>query len=188
MRAYVGVGTNLGDRWAHLALAARALSAAPRTAVVGASRVFETAPLGPPQPNFLNAVLELETGLTPRALLRELQAVETQAHRLRRRRWGPRTLDLDLLLHGGATVHEPGLAVPHPGVAHRRFVLAPLARARAGSPRAGHRAHRGRAPRRASALGRGRGGALPAALSGRTPPRTGAPGRLAGPCARRATG
>jgi len=127
MRAYVGVGTNLGDRWAHLALAARALSAAPRVALVRASRVLDTAPLGPPQPRFLNAALELETGLTPRALLRLLQAIEAEALRRPSVRWGPRSLDLDLLLAGDLTLAEPGLVLPHPGLASRRFVLQPLA-------------------------------------------------------------
>lgn len=127
MRAYVGVGTNLGDRWAHLALAARALAAAPRVALVRASRVLDTAPLGPPQPRFLNAALELETGLTPRQLLLLLQAVEREALRRPAVRWGPRSLDLDLLLVGDLAVQAPGLRVPHPGLASRRFVLAPLA-------------------------------------------------------------
>lgn len=127
MRAYIGVGTNLGDRWAHLALAARALAAAPRVALVRASRVVDTAPLGPPQPRFLNAALELETGLPPRQLLRVLQAVEREALRRPSVRWGPRSLDLDLLLMGDLQLAEPGLRLPHPGLAARRFVLAPLA-------------------------------------------------------------
>ena len=127
MRAFIAVGTNLGDRWAHLALAARGLSTAPRTALVAASRVFESAPLGPPQPRYLNAVLEVETGLTPRGLLGVTQAIEAQAHRRRDLRWGARTLDLDLLLCGDLEVRERGLTVPHPGLPERRFVLAPLA-------------------------------------------------------------
>jgi 2-amino-4-hydroxy-6-hydroxymethyldihydropteridine diphosphokinase len=127
MRAYVGAGSNLGDRWANLALAARALRAVPRVALLRASRVVESAPLGPPQPRYLNAVLELETGLPPRALLRELQAVEARALRRRDVRWGARTLDLDLLLQGEARLSEPGLTLPHPALAERRFVLAPLA-------------------------------------------------------------
>jgi 2-amino-4-hydroxy-6-hydroxymethyldihydropteridine diphosphokinase len=127
MRAYVAVGSNLGDRWAHLALAARGLRATPGVAVVRASRVHETAPMGPPQPSYLNAVLELETTLGPERLLAALQAVERAALRLRDVRWGPRTLDLDLLLHGDAVVRKEALTVPHPGLASRRFVLAPLA-------------------------------------------------------------
>src|SRR5512137_1325599 len=100
MRAFVAVGSNLGDRWARLALAARELRAAPGVAVVRASRVWDTAPLGPPQPRYLNAVLELETTRTPRSLLELLRSVEAAAGRRRDVRWGARTLDLDLLVVG----------------------------------------------------------------------------------------
>jgi 2-amino-4-hydroxy-6-hydroxymethyldihydropteridine diphosphokinase len=127
MRAFVALGTNLGDRWGHLRLAARALRAAPGVAVVRASRAWDTAPLGPPQPRYLNAVLELETTLTPRRLLALLQEVEGRAGRRRDVRWGARTLDLDLVLHGDRRLAEPGLVVPHRALAGRRFVLAPLA-------------------------------------------------------------
>ncbi len=128
MRAFVAVGTNLGDRWGHLAHAARALRAEPRIALLRGSRVYDTAPLGPPQPRYLNAVLELETELPAPALLAVLQRVE-RAHGRRRDgpRWTARTLDLDLLLAGEALVQRAGLVVPHPGLASRRFVLAPLA-------------------------------------------------------------
>jgi 2-amino-4-hydroxy-6-hydroxymethyldihydropteridine diphosphokinase len=128
MRAYVGVGTNLGDRWANLARAARGLRAAPRVAPLRASRVWDTPPLGPPQPRYLNAVVEVEADLPPEALLGALQRIERDAGRTRGgARWGARTLDLDLLLLGDLVVRRPGLAVPHPGLASRRFVLAPLA-------------------------------------------------------------
>jgi 2-amino-4-hydroxy-6-hydroxymethyldihydropteridine diphosphokinase len=127
VRAYVAVGSNLGDRWARLAQAARALRAAPGVAVARASRVWDTAPIGPPQPRYLNAVLELETTRTPAALLAALQAIERAAGRVRDVRWGPRTLDLDLLVAGSWVVRAPGITVPHPELAHRRFVLAPLA-------------------------------------------------------------
>jgi 2-amino-4-hydroxy-6-hydroxymethyldihydropteridine diphosphokinase len=127
MRAYVAVGSNLGDRWARLAMAARALRAAPGVAVVRASRVWDAAPIGPPQPRYLNAVLELETTRTPRSLLGLLREVETAAGRTRDVHWGARTLDLDLLLVGDLVVQEPDLVVPHPGMDGRRFVLAPLA-------------------------------------------------------------
>lgn len=128
MRAYVGVGSNLGDRWANLALAARVLRASGAAAIVSASRVWDTAPLGPPQPRYLNAVLELETRLGPRALLQLLLAAERGANRRRDGgRWGARTLDLDLLLYEDRRIDEPGLLVPHPGIASRAFVLAPLA-------------------------------------------------------------
>jgi len=126
MRAFVAVGSNLGDRWGRLALAARALRAAPGVAVVQASRVWDAAPLGPPQPRYLNAVLELETTRTPGSLLGLLRQVEREAGRTRDVHWGARTLDLDLLLVGELVVQEPGLSVPHPELARRRFVLAPL--------------------------------------------------------------
>jgi len=127
MRAYVAVGSNLGDRWARLAQAARALRSAPGVAVVRASRVWDAAPVGPPQPRYLNAVLELETTRTPRSLLGLLREVESAAGRTRDVHWGARTLDLDLLLVGGLVVREPDLVVPHPAMEGRRFVLAPLA-------------------------------------------------------------
>jgi 2-amino-4-hydroxy-6-hydroxymethyldihydropteridine diphosphokinase len=127
MRAFVGVGSNLGDRWARLALAARALRATPRLALVRASRVWDSAPVGPPQPRYLNAVLELETELPPRELLAALRQVERAAGRERRVRWGARTLDLDLLLYADLALEAAGLTVPHPAIASRRFVLAPLA-------------------------------------------------------------
>ncbi len=128
MRAYVGVGTNLGDRWAQLAFAARALRAEPQVALVRASRVYDTAPIGPPQPRYLNAVLELETGLAPHALLAALQRIEAAGGRTRAGpRWSARTLDLDVLLAGDQVIRTPDLVVPHPGLVHRRFVLAPLA-------------------------------------------------------------
>jgi 2-amino-4-hydroxy-6-hydroxymethyldihydropteridine diphosphokinase len=130
MRAFVAVGTNLGDRWARLVAAGRALREAPGVAVVRASRVWDTAPLGPPQPRYLNAVLELETTRTPASLLRLLREVEQAAGRLRDVRWGPRTLDLDLLLVGDLVVRTPELTIPHPEMERRRFVLAPLAELR----------------------------------------------------------
>ncbi len=128
MRAYVGVGSNLGDRWAHLSRAARAIRAEPRVALVRASRVWDTAPLGPPQPRYLNAVLELECMVPATALLAILQRIERDVGRRRRgARWGARTLDLDLLLFGDEVIRAPALVVPHPGIVSRRFVLAPLA-------------------------------------------------------------
>jgi len=127
MRAYVGVGSNLGDRWAHLAQAARGLRSSPRVAVVRASRVWETEPMGPPQPAYLNAVLELETRLAAEGLHELMRLVEDGAGRRRGGRWEARTLDLDLLLFGDEGVDLPDLRVPHPGLAERRFVLVPLA-------------------------------------------------------------
>jgi 2-amino-4-hydroxy-6-hydroxymethyldihydropteridine diphosphokinase len=144
MRAYVAVGSNLGDRWGRLAQAARALRAAPGVAVLRASRVWDSAPIGPPQPRYLNAVLELETTRTPGSLLALLREVEGAAGRTRDVHWGARTLDLDLLLHGDLLVRQPGLTVPHPGMAERRFVLAPLAELRPELPVPGADASVGR--------------------------------------------
>jgi 2-amino-4-hydroxy-6-hydroxymethyldihydropteridine diphosphokinase len=96
-------------------------------AVTRASRVYDAEPLGPPQPRYLNAVLELETSLTAPALLDLLRRTELAAGRKRGARWSARTLDLDLLLYGYLVLDTPGLAVPHPGIACRRFVLEPLA-------------------------------------------------------------
>ncbi len=128
MRAYVGVGSNLGDRWASLALAARALRAEPRVSLLRGSRVWDAAPLGPPQPRYLNAVLELEALGPAAALLRVLQRIEREGGRKRTSvRWSARTLDLDLLLFGDEVIRTARLVVPHPALVARRFVLAPLA-------------------------------------------------------------
>jgi 2-amino-4-hydroxy-6-hydroxymethyldihydropteridine diphosphokinase len=127
MRAYVGVGTNLGDRWQYLALAARALRSTPGVAVTRLSRVYDTRALDDRQPRYLNAVIELETSLQAEQLLSVLLGVEQTAHRRRDVRWGPRTLDLDLLLYEDRVFRTPTLSVPHPGLLSRRFVLGPLA-------------------------------------------------------------
>lgn len=127
-RAAVGLGSNLGDRRAHLAGALRRLAAA--GPLVAVSSLYETAPIGgPAQGSFLNAVAVVEAGLTPRALLDVFLGIEREAGRRRRVRWGPRSLDLDLLLYDRAVVDEPGLQVPHPRLGGRRFVLEPLAEA-----------------------------------------------------------
>jgi 2-amino-4-hydroxy-6-hydroxymethyldihydropteridine diphosphokinase len=123
VRAYVGLGANLGDREAAILRAAELLPAA------RLSRIRETAPWGyADQPPYLNAVAEVETDLGPRAFLDRLLGIERDLGRLRLGpRWGPRTIDLDLLLHGDAVVDEPGLTVPHPRLHERLFVLEPLA-------------------------------------------------------------
>ncbi len=124
--AAVGLGSNLGDRRARLAAAVRRLGAA--GTVVGVSSLYETAPIGgPAQGPFLNAVTVVDTGLTPRALLDHCLAVEREAGRRRRIRWGPRSLDLDLLLYDELIVDEADLQVPHPRMHERLFVLVPLA-------------------------------------------------------------
>jgi len=124
--AYVGLGSNLGDRSAHLLLGLSALSRLPDTHLLRLSPVYETEPVGPPQPPYLNLVAELETELAPRALLGEMLAIERALGRERRERWGPRTLDLDLLLYGDLVLEEEGLTVPHPRLHQRAFVLVPL--------------------------------------------------------------
>ena len=126
--AYLGIGSNLGDRAAHLQGAVRGLAATPGVTVVGVSAVYETAPVGgPPQPDYLNAAVAVRTALSARELLGVAQRLERDADRVRAERWGPRTLDVDVLLVAGEEVHEDDLDVPHPRLAERGFVLAPLA-------------------------------------------------------------
>jgi 2-amino-4-hydroxy-6-hydroxymethyldihydropteridine diphosphokinase len=126
VRAYVGLGSNLGDRAAYLLLGLSALSRLPKTHLLRLSPVYETDPVGPPQPPYLNMVAELETELSPTGLLAEMLRVEKALGRERRERWGPRTLDLDLLLYGDLVLEEAGLSVPHPRLHERAFVLVPL--------------------------------------------------------------
>lgn len=127
-RAYLGLGANLGDRAGALQRAVNSLMRVPRVAVVAVSGVYVTEPVGgPEQPEFYNAVVAIETGLTARELLELAQRLETDAHRVRHQRWGPRTLDVDVLLVGDLQVDEPDLVVPHPRMWERGFVLAPLA-------------------------------------------------------------
>lgn len=128
-RAYVALGANLGDREATIRQAVEALAADPAIEVVAVSTLRETDPVGYlDQPRFLNGAAELETELPPRALLERLLAVEASLGRTREGpAMGPRTIDLDLLLHGDAVVDEPGLELPHPRLHERRFALEPLA-------------------------------------------------------------
>ena len=127
-RAYLGLGSNLGDRLAHLQAAVDGLARAPGIEVAAVSPVYETVPVGgPPQDDYLNAVVALDTELTPRALLDVAQRLEADEHRVRRERWGPRTLDVDVLVVGDEVVDEPDLVVPHPRLRDRAFVLVPLA-------------------------------------------------------------
>jgi 2-amino-4-hydroxy-6-hydroxymethyldihydropteridine diphosphokinase len=129
-RAYVGLGSNLGDRESTIRSALSELGAAPGVEVVAVSTLVDTEPVGYlDQPRFLNAVAALETGLSPRDLLDLLLALEARFGRDRAvvPAQGPRTLDLDLLLYGDAEIDEPGLRVPHPRLHERGFVLGPLA-------------------------------------------------------------
>lgn len=121
-RAYIALGSNLGDRDAHLAHARARLAALPGTRLVGVSSIEETAPLGPvAQPPYLNQMVLLETTLTPAELLAECRAIEAERGRVRRERWGPRTLDLDIVRYGARTVREPDLIIPHPELPQRGF-------------------------------------------------------------------
>jgi len=129
-RAYVGLGSNLGDREATIRAALAELEAADGVDVVAVSTLVDTAPVGyTDQPRFLNAAAALESRLSPRELLELLLAVEARFGRDRSLvpAQGPRTLDLDLLLYGEARIHEPGLEIPHPRLHERAFVLGPLA-------------------------------------------------------------
>jgi 2-amino-4-hydroxy-6-hydroxymethyldihydropteridine diphosphokinase len=122
-RAFLGLGSNLGDRAAHLRAAVAALDG-----VVAVSPVYETAPVGgPEQGAYLNLVVELDARVDARGLLEACRALEAAAGRVREERWGPRTLDVDVLWVDGEIVDEPDLQVPHPRMWERRFVLAPLA-------------------------------------------------------------
>jgi 3-oxoacyl-[acyl-carrier protein] reductase len=135
--AYLALGSNLGDRRANLQEALRLLAERPGVVVTRVSSFFETAPVGGPpgQGNYLNAAAEVQTDLPPRQLLDWLLDVERRLGRVRQERYGPRTVDLDLLLYGDQVLDEPGLLVPHPRLHERRFVLEPLAEI---APRAVH--------------------------------------------------
>ena len=128
-RALIALGSNLGDRAAYLEHAIAALRAAPGIVSVRASRFHETAPVGGPpgQGAYLNAAAAVETTLGPEALLEVLLTIESELGRIREERWGPRTIDLDLLLYEDCVISTPRLMLPHPRMHDRRFVLAPLA-------------------------------------------------------------
>lgn len=127
-RAYLSLGSNQGDCLALLREAEAQLDATPGIRVVARSSVYETEPVGlVDQPWFLNRVLAVETTLDPHSLLDVVQQVETSLGRNRTVRWGPRTIDIDLLLYGIETVVSQRLTIPHPELANRRFVLVPLA-------------------------------------------------------------
>jgi len=127
VKVFVGLGSNLGEREPMIRLALEALSRLPGTRLVKASSLYDTEPVGEvDQPNFLNAVAQLDTELTARQLLWNLLLIEKRLGRVRTQRWGPRTIDLDLLLHGSLVLDEPELTVPHPELTARSFVLVPL--------------------------------------------------------------
>lgn len=138
--AYIGIGSNLGEPQNQVQQAIEELNDMPRSICRCFSSLYRSAPMilekgnlergvdqGQDQPDYINAVVELETGLSPLALLLELQHLEALHHRIRTERWGPRTLDLDILLYDDRIIESPKLTVPHPGLYERNFVLYPLA-------------------------------------------------------------
>jgi len=122
----VGLGSNLGSREAYLRGAERLLDGLTDVRVTARSRLYVTPPMGPPQPDFLNAAVRLETARAPNDLLGALLDVERRLGRVRAERWGPRLIDLDILWWSEGAVDEPGLTVPHPGLPDRPFAVAPL--------------------------------------------------------------
>jgi 2-amino-4-hydroxy-6-hydroxymethyldihydropteridine diphosphokinase len=129
MRAFIGLGSNMGDRAEHLRTAVRALNATSDIEVAQVSSIYETEPVGgPSQPDYLNAVVEIDTQLGPRAIFEACMTIE---HALGRERsteehWGPRAIDLDLLTCGDLVISDPDLEIPHPRLAERAFVLVPF--------------------------------------------------------------
>jgi len=127
VRCYVGLGSNLNNPRMQIRSALMALDAIPGTCCVSASSLYRSQPLGPAgQPDYLNAVAGIDTRLSAEKLLEQLHVIEEQHGRVRAERWGPRTLDLDLLLYGNQVMTDERLTVPHPGLTERNFVLYPL--------------------------------------------------------------
>lgn len=125
-RAFLALGSNLGDRLANLRGAVELLAERDGIEVLRSSRVYETEPVGPPQPAYLNAVIEVATTSSPTELLRACRAVEEALGRVRTERWGARTIDVDILTFDEVEVTEPDLEIPHPRMHERGFVLVPL--------------------------------------------------------------
>ena len=127
-RAFIGAGANLGEPVRQIRQAQDALQKSPGIKFLGASSFYRTQPVGPvEQPPFINAVVALECSVSPRELLALLLEIEQNMGRVRKERWGPRVIDLDLLFYGEEIIKEQGLEVPHPRLHERRFVLVPLA-------------------------------------------------------------
>jgi 2-amino-4-hydroxy-6-hydroxymethyldihydropteridine diphosphokinase len=130
-RAYVALGSNLGDRVEHLRAGRDALARLPQSRLIAASAIEETPPLGGmEQPPYLNQMVLLETGLAPHELLQACQAIELERGRVRGERWGARTLDLDIVRYGRRQLADPDLIIPHPELPHRDFWLRELAELR----------------------------------------------------------
>ena len=130
IKSYIGIGSNLGDRRKNIQLALKVLKEKKDIIVEKVSPFYETLPAGGPphQGKFLNGVIEISTTLTPQELLKVLQGIEKALGRVRKERWGPRTIDLDILFYGDLIVNEEGLIIPHPLMHKREFVLKPLLR------------------------------------------------------------
>ena len=127
-RVFLGLGSNIGDRAANIGRARRLLEEVAGGRVVGMSSLIETRPVGyEDQPDFINAALEIETTLEPRGLLTQIKRIEREIGRKETFRFGPRVIDIDILLFGDRLVDDPGLTIPHPRMHERRFVLGPLA-------------------------------------------------------------
>jgi 2-amino-4-hydroxy-6-hydroxymethyldihydropteridine diphosphokinase len=127
-RVFIGMGSNLGDRAVQIRKAVESIGMMPATEIVRMSSIYETSPVGiPDQPRFLNAVIEVSTRLVPRDVLKEVRKIEKELGRTEYRRWGPRTIDLDILLYDNDVIISDELTVPHPRMTERKFVLVPLA-------------------------------------------------------------
>lgn len=128
MLAYIGIGSNLNDPIQQVKSAIQALQKLPATQLIKASALYRSPPMGPQdQPDYINAVVAIETSLSAMELLIALQQIEQAQGRVRRRHWGERSIDLDILLYGQQQINTANLIVPHPGLASRAFVLYPLA-------------------------------------------------------------
>lgn len=128
MRAFIGLGSNLGERETTVRAALEQLSQLPDTSLLRVSSLYDSEPVGPEeQPDFVNAVAQVDTGLTARQLLWNMALIEKRLGRVRSQKWGPRTIDLDLLFFGDQVIDDDDLRVPHPEITRRAFVLAPLA-------------------------------------------------------------
>ncbi len=128
MRVFIGLGSNLENPSEQIRTAVKDMRQMPETSLVACSSLYKSPPMGPQdQPDYINAVVELKTELGPHQLLDHLQKIEQQHGRTRKRHWGERTLDLDVLVYGGQELNDERLTVPHPGVAERAFVIYPLA-------------------------------------------------------------
>jgi len=127
MRAFIGLGSNVGRRRKHIGRAIELLGSSPQIKVIRQASWYETEPVGVEEQHwFINSAVEVETALTPRELLRCCKEIEGEVGRRDRGHWGPREVDLDLLLYGDLILEEEGLVLPHPGLHRRRFVLEPL--------------------------------------------------------------